>query len=248
MSYPYSQVNRLEEPHSYMYTRFQGGGFLDLYLSSRMAVINRLFPAEEAGEEFDALLFCSFSVIEEHIRSYSSAAAKNFSELTTGWGLHILRGASIADERLEQRGKDLTAFSINERINASELLSALIIVQLSGAGSDNEKVWLDRLVQRFEVTKKIYESYPSGFKKGEGLNTLVRLYWQFALSLCLYYTRTREIKFLSTLLKVCDLLCSLPENMLRGQIPEHGLPLVLAVEVNSILLLAEEKGVSLASR
>ena len=125
-------------------------------------------------------------------------------------------------------------------------MHALIAAQLTDVLDVNTKVWLDRLVQRFEVTKKIYEAYQAGFRKGEDANTSVRLYWLFALSLCLFYARSNEIKYLSTLLKVCDLLCSLPEKELQGHIPEHGLPTVLATELVSVQLLAEKKGVSFA--
>jgi hypothetical protein len=72
----------------------------------------------------------------------------------------------------------------------------------------------------------------------------VRLYWLFALALSLYYARTGGLKYLSALLKVCDLLCSLPVAALQGRLPERGLATVLATEVVGVQLLAENKGVT----
>ena len=138
--------------------------------------------------------------------------------------------------------------STHVRVTTLDLLHSQIAVQLTSAHDANTKIWLDRLVQRFEVTKKIYETYLPGFRKGAGDNALVRLYWLLALALSLFYARSNQIKYLSTLLKVCDLLCSLPENMLHEAIPEHGLSVVLAAEIVGVQLLAEAKGVSFATK
>ena len=99
------------------------------------------------------------------------------------------------------------------------------------------KFWLDLIVQRFEVTKKIYESYPHNFRNGEGRSNIIQLYWMFALSLILFYCKTKNIKYLSTLLKVSDLLCSLDEKLLSDEIPAQGLSVILLVELLSVKIL-----------
>ena len=148
-------------------------------------------------------------------------------------------------DKLDHFAKDLERMTVTEPVTTLNLLHALIAAQLTNARETNTKVWLDRLVQRFEVTKKLYESYPPGFRKGDGSNTSVRMYWLFALALCLFYVRSNNIKYLSTILKLCDLLCSLPTNNF-AQIPEGGLATVLATEIISVKLLAEKKGISFA--
>jgi len=94
-------------------------------------------------------------------------------------------------------------------------------------------------VQKFEVTKKIYESYPIGFRKGEGRNDIIQLYWMFSVSLALFYRRSKNIKYLSTLIKVSDLLCSLDDNLLHREIPLQGLSTTLLVELLSVAELSE---------
>ena len=82
--------------------------------------------------------------------------------------------------------------------------------------------------------KKIYKNYHlNDFRSGRGDNEIVRLYWLFSLLLTLVYFETKNIKYLSTLLKVNDLLCSLNENDLLT-IPIGGIELILLKEVQSI--------------
>jgi hypothetical protein len=144
--------------------------------------------------------------------------------------------------------KVLEKITPNQAVSTLTLLHALIARQLTNNQGAIIKDWLDRLIQRFEVTKKIYEIYPSGFRKGEGANTSVHLYWLFSLALCLFYSSSNEIKYLSTLLKVNDLLCSLPEYSLNDNIPKFGLSVVLAAEIISVQRLTEKNGIIYATK
>lgn len=248
MSYPYSQINRLEEPHNYMYTSFQGVALLQSYQSSRMSVVHRRAALERGNVVPDHMLVTyALPALEKLFDAHSLEGGKKFRALLEGGNAKIFRQCIVEDGSLNGLAKGLEGLTTAESVTTLDLLHALIAVQLTNAQNANTKVWLDRLVQRFEVTKKIYETYPPGFRKGEGVNTSVRLYWLFALALGLFYARSNEIKYLSTLLKVCDLLCSLPEHLLQGHIAEHGLSAVLATEIVSVQLLAEKKGVSFAS-
>lgn len=243
MSYQYSQTNRLDEPHNYMYTSFQGEALLQSYQSSRMAVVHRRVAAGHGGVEPDHMLVTySLPTLERLIRATSIEGSKKFRAL-------LENGVSqpkAEEGRLDVLAKGLGGLTMAEPVSTLGLLHALIAVQLTNVQDANMKAWLDRLVQRFEVTKKLYESYPPGFRKGEGSSASVRLYWLFALALCLFYARSNEIKYLSTLLKVSDLLCSLPESLLQEHIPEYGLTAVLATEIVSVQLLMKKKGVTFA--
>lgn len=244
MNYLYSQINRLEEPHNYMYTPFQGEAFLQSYQSSRMAAMHRHVAAEHDTEPDHMLMTFALPALEKLFDTASHGSGKKFRAL-------LESGSAISERRdgddyPDDLAKSLDTLATSAPVTTSDLLHALIAVQLTDIQSANAKIWLDRLIQRFEVTKILYERYPAGFRKGEGVKTSVRLYWLFALALCLFYARSNGLKYLSVLLKVCDLLCSLPENVLRGHIPEHGLSSVLAAEIVSVQLLAEKKGVSFA--
>lgn len=249
MNYPYSQINRLEEPYNYMYTPFQGTGLLQSYQSSRMAVAHRHATSEQGSVDSDHM-FVTYALpaLKTLFVATSLAGGTQFETLLGGSSAKMLGQRKVEDGNLDDFAKRLERLTMAEPVTTLDLLHALIAVQLTNAQDASTKVWLDRLVQRFEVTKKLYECYPSGFSKGEGTNTSVRLYWLFALALCLFYAKSNGIKYLSTLLKVCDLLCSLPENELQGHIPEHGLLVVLSTEIVSVQMLAEKKGVPFAPK
>ena len=242
MSYPYSQINRLDEPHNYMYTPFQGEALLQSYQSTRMAVLCRpTIVSRDSIEPDQMFVTYAMPALEKLIDATSAEVGKKFRALLEGVSDKMLGQTKTEADSLEDLANGLDGLTTTEPVTTLELLQALIAVQLTNVQNANTKVWLDRLIQRFEVTKKIYKSYQPGFRKGEGVNTSVRLYWLFALALSLFYARSHEIKYLSTLLKICDLLCSLPENALVGHIPEHGLSAVLATEIVSVQLLAEKQ-------
>jgi hypothetical protein len=247
MSYLYSKRNRLEEPHNYMYTQFQGEDFLRSYQSCRMDVLCRRTTVAKADKEPDNMfVYYALPALEKMFYTTSSEGARKFLKLVNGSNAKMAE-QSMTDLRFDVLAKGLDEISLVDSVKTLGLLHSLIAVQLINVHDFNTKLWLDRLVQRFEVTKKVYEIYPTGFRKGEGGNTSVRLYWLFALALSLFYASTNEIKYLSTLLKICDLLCSLPDQMIIEDIPQNGLSIVLATEVVSVQLLAEKKGVSYAA-
>jgi hypothetical protein len=248
MNYPYSQTNRMEEPHSYVYTPFQGEALLQSYQSSRLSVVLRRIATEHGILGVDVMLLNYAMPVLDRLMAASTLDGRiKFRKLVHGGCEKILRQDKPEDETLNGLAQNLEKLTTLEPVSTLNVLHPLIAAQLTDVQHPKIKVWLDRLVQRFEVTKKIYDNYLVGFRTGEGGNTSVRLYWLFALSLCLFYTRSSEIKYLNTLLKICDLLCSVPEKELYGHIPVHGLQAVLATELVSVQLLAEKKGVSFAN-
>ena len=249
MTYLYSQINRLEQPHTYMYAPFQGEDLLQSYQASRMAVLRRCQTAEPSTEVPDHLLLTyALPALVNLFTATSYEAGNRFRTLSKGGSTKPVEQSAPMSRSVVEWAKGLEKLTTAEPVATLDLLHAVIAVQLIDVKGANTKVWLDRLVQRFEVTKKIYEYYPPGFRKGDGANTSVRLYWLFALALCLFYVRSNEIKYLNALLKVSDLLCSLPELVLQGHIPKRGLSVVLATEIVGVVLLAEKKGVSFAPK
>ncbi len=250
MSYPYSQINRLEEPHNYMYSPFQGDALLQSYQTSRATVLRGLSAAEHGNvaQPDHMLMTYALPILKTLFESASFEIRKKFMVLLKHGSERTLEQSTMEFCSLEDLAKGLEKVTVTESVMTLDLLHSLIAVQLISVQDPNIKVWLDRLVQRFEVTKKMHEFYPPGFRRGSGVNTSVRLYWLLSLSLSLFYARSNKMKYLSTLLKVCDLLCSLPDDALQGHIPQHGLSAVLATELISIQLLSEKKGILFATK
>lgn len=245
MTYNYSQDNLLDKPHSYMYTPFQGAELLQSYVYSRVAFIQHHLTGFSKGDQLDHVFVTySLQVLERLINQNNPGVCEHFHALLYVAPSKIIELSKTEEKFLTELSMPLSNMMASGLVNTLTLLQALVATQLINEEKADVKVWIDRLVHRFEITKKIYEAYIPGFRKGEGSNKIVRLYWLFALALCLYYSTSKGLKYLSTLLKVCDLLCSLPENMLCKEIPEGGLSVVLAAEIISVQMLAEKKGVS----
>ena len=248
MSYPYTQANLLEQPHNYMYTPFRGAALLQAYLACRMEVMHRHGNDEGGREALDRMLSArALTEIARLFDALPNAGGGKFRAYVTADAADKPEGTGTAHDGLAGQVQRLGTLRVMDTIQTLELLHVLNVTQLTDAVNAGIKSWLDRLVQRFEVTKKLYDAYAPGFRKGQGGNASVRLYWLFALSLSLFYARTGSLKYLSTLLKVCDLLCSLPDEELREHIPARGLVTVLATETTGIQLLAESKGVTFAT-
>ena len=148
-----------------------------------------------------------------------------------------------SDIDLARMNKLLKNIFLGQLVKTSILLDTLFGSILLDVNNINNKIWLDHLVHRFEVTKKLYEEYLPGFRKGRGHNNLIKLYWLFALVLSIYYSETYQIKYLNTLIKVCDLITSLPFKDLTRDIPKFGLDLVLSSEIVFVQILLNAKGI-----
>ena len=211
INYVYTDANRLQSPHKYMYTPYQGDAFMGAYFSNREMNIRR-FKCQEKSQEIIA--------IDSHLCESSQ--------------LFLTQNClPVAHECI----KSISFFDKKPKIITSDLLLSLIDSQFSNDQDKSVKDWIDFLVQRFEVTKKLYELYHSdNLRKGEGTSENVRLYWLFSMLLMLYYFATNNIKYLSTSLKINDLICSLDDVLLMN-IPNQGIFLVLSKEVDNINIL-----------
>ena len=218
-----------------MYTKYQGSKFIDSYFKDRFKSWNTLQQIKENKNKNNLFLYSKSSIVlkgilDEHIFDES------LKEITA-WTKNIKLGGTILDDTCINIAS-LTTFNISNKVNSEQLLQSLIESQLNKGDEFLIKFWLDLLVQRFEVTKKIYENYPVNFRKGKGKNDIIHLYCLFSLSLTLFYCNTKSIKYLSTLLKVTDLLCSLGKDLLNRKILPQILSLILLVELLNVKLLS----------
>ena len=181
----------------------------------------------------------AFIVIKQNLISKSPNALKSFCPHIKQEDVKNINSPFDTDIDLAR----MNNIFLDESVKTSILLDTLFGSILLDVNNINNKIWLDRLVQRLEVTKKIYEKYLSGFRKGRGQNNLIKLYWMFALVLSIYYVITNQIKYLSTIIKVCDLITSLPDSDLFRDIPKYGLDLILSSEIIFVQLLLKSKGI-----
>lgn len=239
MTYAYTEANRLEQPHAYMYTPYDGEAFLCTYAEDRIRRARALCDvASPLTSDVDTLAraFGMLGGLFDAVDAHSSAAlAELISDLRAGLA-HAAVGWPMP--------AGLDQFSPDQPVITVGLLNTLLEALLTDSNVVATKVWLDRLVQRFEVTKRLYTFYPPGFRKGEGAYTEVRPYWLFALCLALAHARSGQLQYLSTQLKVVDLLLSLPTGALGVDISPNGVALVVAAELSGVQRLARSRRVA----
>lgn len=244
MIYSYSARNRLVEPQHYMYTPFEGAALLDAFLSARLGMLRQL-TLRSPSDAADALLIGgAMAVIDRRLAQRSPGVHDQW---------RLLLDIDHAEQDVMQVPRSLVAtsglagFSPDREVSTSALLRAVVCSLSDEMMQDEARVWLDRLVQRFEVTKRLYEKYPTGFRKGVGDFGCLRRYWMLGLALCICLADERSLRLLNTLLKVCDLLCSVDTDDLRKEVPVAGMRIVLAIEAVSIRELMMNKGLPCAA-
>lgn len=120
-------------------------------------------------------------------------------------------------------------------IDTADLLTALEAVPNTD--------WLDQLVQRFEVTKRLYERYDWRVRKGQGATDDLSLYARLAAVLANASEGGYRLKYLNTLLKLNDLLCSqTPEQQARVS---GAMRTALSGEIECLERMLQSRGISL---
>ena len=240
MKYVYTDVNLIDNPHNYMYTTYHGKDFINSYFKNRSENIKKMQSQSEQFFNSIDLYFYVKSKFKLKECLQESADYCNFeNNLDDSFDLKKIPENFEAEESYL-----LTSYNLEAEIDTEKLLSALLLNQLKNRNNDSRKEIINLLVQRFEVTKKLYKTYLKGFHNGTGKKDIIRLYWIFALLLNLYYLETKNVKYLSTLLKVSDLLCSLSDKvLLDNKAPKQILILILSAEkLNIQALLKNIKG------
>ena len=235
LEYQYTLKNQLQKPCNYMYTPYLGKDFISLYFNNRISHLNRFsqmnknkFDKSEDSNLFNSVYKKLVFLLDKDLKS-------KYRSIFT-----------CQDETIEidiDTQKGLGSFNIEEKIETRQLLVSLLYSQLYNCDFELEKKILDLLLQRFEVTKKIHSSYLNNLSKGYGEFDALNLYCFFALSLTLQYAKTKNIKYLNTILKLSDFLCSIRDNFNLSSTFLRILSLVILFEMSSILLALKKSGV-----
>lgn len=223
MNYKYTARNLLDEPHNYMYSDFKGEEFLSDYLENRIYLLCNLVTSDH----------CEFTDLDQHVSNEAfNVLSRNKSSALTKIPSNLIPQSF---DNLPSLHKSTLpkSFPNQEKIETFQLLEAILHSYLFGESLLAE-VWLNRFVQRFEVTKKLGKYYLPGFRKSEGGYEDIRLYQVFSIVLAFAHSQSNHFQWLSTLLKVNDLLLSLPQEMFNfeGNIPSWNAGVV--IEVNAV--------------
>ena len=232
MNYDYTKINCLNSPHNYMYSSYQGSKFFDFYFKDRIKKIKSL-----QNRKYEKYLQKLHLFIYPQVNKFlNKILVKKFSNdiLFKKLNYNIKKKIEFYNHN---KCMPLSSFSIKKEVEIKSLLFSLINSQVNQKNTKLVKFWLDLLIQRFEVTKKIFPSYEVNFRKGNGNSNIVSLYLMLAISLILFFCSTKKIKYMNTLLKVSDLICSLDTKYLVKVIPTDTLSFILLIELLNVKLL-----------
>lgn len=77
--------------------------------------------------------------------------------------------------------------------------------------------WINRLVKRFEVFKRVHEAYNSDFKAiDKSAYNNLGLYIRLCALIDVAYSKTKDLSFLNVMLKCLDTLCAM-RNQLKAE-------------------------------
>ncbi|MSR77618.1 MAG: hypothetical protein EXS63_05265 [Candidatus Omnitrophica bacterium] len=119
----------------------------------------------------------------------------------------------VCDSNLELLEKKLDK---EEGVSTKELLESVYrSLQTSSPHLEGHlKRWLERLIKKFEITKRIHRAYRSGFKAVDpSQRRELDLYIGLAEVFALAYEKNSRLIFLNALLKVIDTLCSIEKEL-----------------------------------
>ena len=163
---------------------------------------------------------------------------------------------SIAIEEMSDHGGNgYNIISLNEISkdfqNGDPILTKKLLISIrhelkSVEGSIDETLeqWLDVLVKKFEVTKRVHEAYGKGFLAvDKSKNRDFDLYIFLAEIFSLAYRKTKSLIFLNALLKINDTLCSIHEGLIERQLKR--VKKILIDERRVVVDLADKLGVEL---
>ncbi|MGG7147237.1 hypothetical protein ACQPVA_10575 [Clostridium butyricum] len=139
----------------------------------------------------------------------------------------------------ENRKNDIV--KVKNEIISTQFLRVLLEEIINDNIKDKKK-YLDILLKKYEVTKKIFSEYDNNFKAISNEYNNIENYCLLSICCCFYYKKIRNLKYLNVSIKINDMLCS------RGIIIEKNNILLASIavkeEIECINQLFLEEGFS----
>lgn len=258
MEYEYTKEDRITTPHLYMYTPYQGRDFLDSFLNNRNECVGKLNTAGIGISKDTEFVLLLPGLISRGIPAHFSPLCKKVVAL-------IKEKASIKEFHDVEF---ITSYGSIGQINNMTEISAAGVTAWKNSLMTEENISLPLMLKdciallcrcdteavqeiadclslfqkKYEVFKRLFTQYDKKQRKiGEDYADLSP-YALMALGLGILYIRTGDLNFLSTQLKVNDLICSVAD---RAAVSVDALPTLFSLyfEIASVEELMQRRGV-----
>ena len=204
--YKYSNFDRLKVPNSYMYTEYIGNQFIEIYYQNRQSIIN-FYQSDEYRNTLNNKNLHIMNKLKFQINKFIDKfeiAYKDFNFTD--------EDKSLSEIQIPYKGEILNR---EANIDINEVLNYVIYDFNNSSSEFSRKLYLNKLLRKFEVRKKIYRFYDQNFRESYGRFDDLEIYLKLKIALIIYYTESLEIQYLNTILKISDTLCSQSFSLLK---------------------------------
>ena len=165
MNYIYNQQNLIENPEKYMYTKFQGIDLFETYFKNRNNILKKCRGTISGPNSSSLVIQRAFTAIKQNLIRKSPDALESFRPHIKQEDMKSIH-SRINDFDSLQINKLMNNFSLSQSVETSILLDTLFASMLLDLKNINNKIWLDRLVQRFEVSKNYMKNISLVLERG----------------------------------------------------------------------------------
>ena len=196
--YKYTSKDLLENEENYMYSEYCGSKFIRDFKESRQNFKIKLNNINANSNNRITYIDSAFNYIKINFLDHNS--------FNCPVSIGTYSPNKIINEptnfSLKQFKEEIDTFLFLSSI-VNELISTKVI-------TEDCKYAIHKLIQRFEVSKKIFTGYKKFITGGFGSSKEIELYLMLVCILNLYYLKTKSLSCLNCILKLMDLLISIP--------------------------------------
>ena len=229
--YKYTKKDQLKFPQKYTYSKNQGVEFFNYYFSDRENILKKY---KQVNKNIKKHYYKhNFKILADYLKKNQR---QFYVHLNNRLNIDLNKIVIFRRENFnhfDDPKKEILNYMDSEKIRTSELLDLLTYMSCVNQ-TLLIRPYVDTLLQRFEVTKRLYEYYNKGLRNGSGNYNDVSFYWQFTIILSITYIHTNNLKYLNTVLKISDLILSLPLDHNIKFVSYSALQVAIGIEMKFI--------------
>ena len=175
---------------------------------------------------------------KEFILSWLNYREKILSNLPHETEIQISKASFSSKEWLNK-------FAVDQQVKTESLINDLLFeITKNNKISSSLFYWLNKFVKRFEVFKRIHESYNPNFRAVEkGSYKNLKLYLMTCALFDVAYSKTKDYTYLNAMLKCLDTLCAIHDQL--DYMEKSHLSNLISNERNHILEISNHIGINL---
>lgn len=206
MSYTFNNKNLLITKESYMYSPYHGKVLFSYFLKNRSNYLYRLEFQNDLSYDLNMIKFVNLILSAKINYRFN----KKLFKLITSYKKDILikDGLNFTSNKIKIKNCEK-----KNVINTDNLLKNLISSSLNNRNTKEIYKFTEKLINKFEVSKRLFNNYDKNFKKIGKRYKNIELYKKFSILLSINYILKKNNRYLNTLLKVNDLISSTEESV-----------------------------------